>query len=236
MTDTQLAAEPWLRSHAGFTHAVVMGDIVGSEKASSTAQLHNIFNAAVDAANTEFAEALAAPLTITLGDEFQGLATSLSHGFAMISRVRYSLLAQGVACRFALGVAKIETPVDPTRAWNLLGPGLAQTREKLEAKRRPHAYRFHLPGEPVIEALLEAVGLALTVVEDDWTERQQEIALRLLPSQDLTTADLAREIGVTRRTVNKIRSAARLDFYESEWQALQTALAALDRSYGFGDA
>ncbi|HWE98758.1 MAG TPA: SatD family protein [Caulobacteraceae bacterium] len=235
MTGDEPTADSWPRTHTGFTHAVIMGDIVGSETAPSVTRLHQIFNAAVAAANEEFGEALVAPLTITLGDEFQGLATGLSLGFAIISRVRYTLLAQGVACRFALGIASIQTPVDPARAWNLMGPGLAQTRTKLEEKRRAHAYRFHLPSEPVIESLLEAVGLSLTLTEADWTERQREIALRLLPSLDLSTADLADEIGVGRRTVNKIRSAARVDFYAAQWQAIQTALEALDRSYGFAD-
>ncbi len=213
-----------------------MGDIVGSESAPSSTELHRIFNAAVDDANARFADDLVAPLTITLGDEFQGLATGLEAGFAIATHLRYTLLAQEVACRFALGVARIETPISRERAWNLMGPGLAQTRSRLDDKRRPHAYRFHLPGEPLAETLLEAVGLALTVIELDWTERQREIATSLLQAQDATAADLARRIGVTTRNVNKIRSAARLDVYDAEWQAMQTALKTLDRRYGFADA
>lgn len=228
-----LAAPP--PTTAGVTHVAVMGDLVGSGAAPSSARLHRVFNAAVDDANARFAEALAAPLTITLGDEFQGLAASLTAGFAIASFLRYVLLAQDVPCRFALGAARIETPVSGPRAWNLMGPGLAQTRAKLEDKRRPHAYRFHLPGEPLVEPLLEAVGLALTVIELDWTERQREVATSLLRAQDASGAQLARRLGVTARNVNKIRSAARLDVYEAEWQAMQTALAGLDRRYGFAD-
>ena len=59
------------------TYAVVMGDLVASEAASSRRALHRTFNAAIDTANAAFAAALASPLTITLGDEFQGLAGDL---------------------------------------------------------------------------------------------------------------------------------------------------------------
>lgn len=216
-----------------FTHVAVMGDIIGSESAASSARLYTIFNAAIDEANTRFATTLASPLTITLGDEFQGLAGGLAAGFAIATYLRYVLLAQDVACRFALGVTRIETPVSSARAWNLMGPGLAQTRAKLEDKRRPHAYRFHLPNEPLYETLLEAVGLALTLIERDWTERQREIATSLLKAQDASTETLARREGVTRRNINKIRAAARLDVHDAEWQAMQTALEGLDQRYGF---
>lgn len=221
---------------SGFTHVALMGDIVASGSAPSSRRLHEIFNAAVDEANVRFATSLASPLTITLGDEFQGLATGLSAGFAIASHLRYVLLSQGVACRFALGLTRIETPVSRERAWNLMGPGLAETRAKLGEKRRPHAYRFHLPGEPLYETLLEAVGLALTVIETDWTERQREIATSLLKAQGATTEALARRDGVTARNINKIRAAARLDVHEAEWQAMRTALKGLDEAYGFADA
>lgn len=220
---------------AAFTHVAVMGDLVASGAAPSSARLHAIFNAAVDDANQRFAARLASPLTITLGDEFQGLAASLQAGFAIASHLRYVLLAQDVACRFAVGVARIETPVSPARAWNLMGPGLAETRAKLGDKRRPHAYRFHLPGEPLYETLLEAVGLALTVIETDWTGRQRDVATRLLRAQDASTAALAKREGVTARNINKIRAAARLDVHEAEWQAMQSALEGLDQIYGFAD-
>ena len=50
------------------THAVLMGDIVGSERAPSMKAVHRVFNKAVADVNVANAAHIASPLTITLGD------------------------------------------------------------------------------------------------------------------------------------------------------------------------
>ena len=56
-------------------------DLVASTAHPDQRQLHRDFNRAIEAANARYADRLVSPLTITLGDEFQGLATSLRAGF-----------------------------------------------------------------------------------------------------------------------------------------------------------
>ncbi|TMV59141.1 hypothetical protein FGG78_35990, partial [Thioclava sp. BHET1] len=58
--------------------AVLMGDIVRSETSLAPDLLYARFNAAIDALNQDHAGSLASPLTITLGDEFQGLVCSMA--------------------------------------------------------------------------------------------------------------------------------------------------------------
>src|SRR4051794_24660165 len=113
------------------TCAVLMGDLIESEAAADVARLHMTFNRAIHHMNERTAESLVSPLTITLGDEFQGLFKTLSGGLRTMRQLRFELLAQHVPCRFALGVARLETPVATESAWNMMGPGLAQTRAKL---------------------------------------------------------------------------------------------------------
>ena len=230
-------SDAWTPARAAYTHAAVMGDLVSSGSAESAARLHAAFNAAVDEVNAARRGQLVSPLTITLGDEFQGLCACLSDGLAIVRALRLRLLDQDVECRFALGVVRIETPVNAERAWNMMGEGLSATRGRLSEKRHPNAYRFHLPGEDLVARLVEAVCYSLTLTERDWTRRQRQLALAVLASaalqSPLAPAELAAGLGLARRTYYKIRSAARLDFYVSQWSSVEAAMLELDRRYGF---
>lgn len=216
---------------ARFTHAVVMGDLVESETAASVPVLHAAFNAAVDAVNRRGAATLASPLTITLGDEFQGLARSLSQGLTVVRDLRRTLRAENVACRFVLGLVELKTPLNAEKAWNMMGPGLARARERLADKRDANAFRFSLPADAVTETLLDAIGAAITGVEARWTERQFTIVAESLAATVPDAAQAAR-LGIKPRTLYKIRRAAELDLYKREWTAVETALADLDQRYG----
>lgn len=213
------------------THAVVMGDLVGSEAAPSVRRLHADFNEAVRAVNRRRRKQLTSPLTITLGDEFQGLTQSLAAGLAVVRDLRTSLLADNVECRFVLGLVRLETPLNVQKSWNMMGPGLATARDKLVDKRHHNAYRFSLPDEPVLETLLDAIGLSITEAERGWTDRQFEIVGASMTRSD-QNAELAARLGIAENTLYKIRRAARFDFYQTQWEALDVAIADLDRRHG----
>lgn len=212
-----------------FSHAVVMGDLIGSQEAPSIPILHQQFNAAVDGTNSLYSDVLVSPLTITLGDEFQGLCINLEVGLQIIRELRARLLENGVPCRFVLGLVQLDTPINASRAWNMMGTGLAACRDRLEDKRDPNAYRFEVVNEPELQALIEAVGAGLTEIEVGWTGRQREI---VLASRELTAASLASRLGMSVQTIYKIRRAGRFDLYEGHWQALNLMMRKLDRSSG----
>lgn len=218
-------------SHRQYTHAVVMGDLVGSEKVSSPTRLHSLFNAGIESSNQTYRDLIVSPLTITLGDEFQGLCTSLQAGLGIVRFVRERLLSNGVDCRFALGVVKLETKLNPDHAWNMMGLGLSTTRERLSDKRNVNLYRFYLPDEDVVQRLVEAVALSISVTEAAWTDRQREIVLASIPAEQGNTG-LAQQLGISVRTLYKIQNAARLEFYKAQWSVIESTMAHLDRGYG----
>lgn len=205
----------------------IMGDLVRSEAACSPEALHKVFNAAIDEANRDYEQDLASPLTITLGDEFQGLCHDLQAGIFIVRQLRWRLLEAEAPCRFALGLVSLSTPLNTARAWNMMGAGLAETRAKLGDKRDENAYRFHLPGKAMTERLLEAVGLSLSAIEADWTPRQKAI---VLASMDAAAKgqSLARQFELSPGVFYKIRRAGRFDLYRTQWTAVTEALAALD--------
>ncbi len=202
-----------------------MGDLIASQLTTSVPLLHRQFNAAIDWANSTYASAVASPLTITLGDEFQGVCERFEVGLQIIRDLRGRLLADGVQCRFVLGAAKLETPVNSANAWNMMGSGLAETRRRLNDKRDQNAYRFELQDEPELQSLLEAVGSGLTDIERAWTDRQRQV---VLASRRSTASALAAQLGMSAQTLYKIRRAGHIDLYNRNWRALDMMMRRLD--------
>lgn len=209
-------------------HAVLMGDLVGSEHYGAPELLHRRFNAAIERQNRAHAAALASPLTITLGDEFQGLATSLVTAAQMAREIRLDLMSHAIDCRFAIGVVRLKTPLNESRAWNMMGSGLASTRERLNEKRANTLYRFDIPGHQAMETMLEASAAALTTLERSWTETQGQDIQALL--QGASPAEVARRRNVSVQNIYKVRTSGNFDLYVLLWDAIYEALADIDRS------
>lgn len=205
-----------------------MGDLVASETATAVKTLHNAFNKAVAAANRK--HALVSPLTITLGDEFQGLTSTLAEAWEIATGLRLRLLQDGLRCRFVVGVVRIETPINTQRAWNMMGPGLSEARDRLNQKQVESAYRFSVSGEETIESLLVAVGDSLTQIESGWTHTQ--LRYYAATRGERTNAKTATAVGITERALYKVLRAAHADFYGRQLNAITNALAALDKRYG----
>lgn len=211
-------------------YIAVMGDLVDSEKRRVRA--HEALNSAVDAANVLFHGIIASPLTITLGDEFQGLLRSYAAAAKVVRHVRYGLLARDVDCRFALGPVQLETPLNVAKAWNMAGEGLAATRDALMHKSGSASYRFLLPSDEVAETLINGLTHAIAQIEAGWTSRQRVYALAELFHGAQSVADVAAALKISRSVAYKLRRAARLDDYLDYWSAIEFALVRLDSRRG----
>jgi hypothetical protein len=210
--------------------AALMGDLVQSERTASMQQLHRSFNAAIEHQNQESREHLVSPLTITLGDEFQGLSQSLTSAMAITRDLRFRLLSSAIECRFAIGLVQLRTPPNPAVAWNMMGPGFGRTREKLNEKRAGSVYRFALTDDPFIEKMLEALGAGITAIERSWTEQQRHDIIALLAGA--TPAEIAKRRNVSVHSVYKVRTSGNFDVYVTQWHAIHEALARIDALHG----
>jgi hypothetical protein len=208
--------------------AVLMGDLVASRAAPSAERLHAAFNAGIAAFNADHGAALVSPLTITLGDEFQGLVRSLGEAFALMHAMRLHFMDEGVACRFVLGAATVETEINPERAWNMMGAGLSEARELLNDKDDPNAYRFSLPAAPLLQASLNTHGYTMTYVEELWTDTQRAYFSKALRRRDTTYVELAEAIGVSVRNLHNVLRAGHRELYERQLETIRPALARLD--------
>lgn len=211
-------------------YAVVMGDLVSSERAHPPEYLYDRFNAAINQQNTAFKASLASPLTITLGDEFQGLTISLATALLVARALRFQLLSDGIECRFAIGLVEPKTPVNTDRAWNMMGPGLARTRKKLNEKRAQSLYRFAVTDDALLETALEALGAGVTMIERRWTDQQRQDITALLAGA--SAADIANQRNVSVHSIYKVRASGDFDTYTMQSHAIQDILAHIDTLHG----
>lgn len=209
--------------------AVLMGDIVGSERHANPVALHARFNAAIERQNEALGSDVVSPLTITLGDEFQGLLSSLVAAAQAAREIRFELMRESIDCRFAIGCIDLKTKVNHERAWNMMGPGFARARARLDEKRSPSRYRFSIQQDALLETMLEASGASLTAIEQAWSEAQREDIIRLLKGASVAEVAHARNVSV--HNVYKVRSAGDFDLYVLQWNAINEVLVELDRRY-----
>ena len=207
-------------------YAVLMGDIVGSEQADALETLYQEFNSVIDQANEIYNDIIASPLTITLGDEFQGLFLNLRGAATVAREIRLRLMSRQIDCRFVLGMVDLKSPLNSTRAWNMMGVGLAQARERLNEKIPQNLYRFALPGRPTLETLLEALGAGLTSLERRWTFAQLHDISETLSGRSV--AEIASRRNVSVHSVYKVRSNGEMELYLIYWNAMLKALEAID--------
>lgn len=207
--------------------AVVMGDLVRSESSLPIELLHEHFNQAVENQNVAHAATLISPLTITLGDEFQGLTHTANQAIKIARDLRLELLVEGIDCRFVVGDVDIMTPLNPTNAWNMMGPGLARARKKLNQKKADQFYRFSIVQAPVTEALLDAIGAGLSTIERSWTDQQREDISALIGG--MSPAELSKRRNVSVHSIYKVRSSGDFESYTIQWNAIHDALIAFDQ-------
>ena len=122
---------------------ILMGDIIASRKYKGL-QLTQIFESLVSSCNSDLASGILSPYTITLGDEFQGVAKSLKSGIQSIFYFEETILRLGIdfKLRYVLHYGSIETQINREIAYGMRGPGLTKAREILELNRRNRP-RFH---------------------------------------------------------------------------------------------
>ena len=126
------------------TYTILMADIISSGYFEQE-HLMNDFKKAVNLINKRHKKHLISPLTITLGDEFQGIPESISSALEIIFDLEEMLIQQHFTfrLRYSLGQGVIDTPINTKVAYGMLGSGLTQAREALEALKHEHI-RFHV--------------------------------------------------------------------------------------------
>ena len=98
--------------------------------------------------NKKLENDIISPYTVTLGDEFQGIATSLHAAIKAIFFMQETVLRKGLAfkIRYVTVYGAIDTPINQLKAHTMMGAGLTKARKILTNKSRGELrFRFDLP-------------------------------------------------------------------------------------------
>jgi hypothetical protein len=164
---------------------ILMADIVGSSKRKAKTLMQD-FKKIVADTNRRNAINILSPLTITLGDEFQGVVKNSSAAIKIVFELEQRLLSvkKGFKLRYVIQEGEIETKLNKERAYEMLGPGLTEAREKLTAMKSAKT-RFQVSLQD--KELSEKLNLMLIVLQgitDKWTPVQQKIVAAFLEFGD----------------------------------------------------
>lgn len=127
-------------------HYILMGDIIRSSKYGAQ-KLRDDFMRVVSSCNAELEQNIISPYTVTLGDEFQGIAASLDAVVKTIFYMEEVILRRKLAfkLRYVAVHGSIDTSINRLKAYTMMGPGLTKAREILIDKRRGlPRFRFDL--------------------------------------------------------------------------------------------
>lgn len=204
---------------------VLMGDIVGSSGKDGAALMAN-FKEVIQFSNSTFSKQLLSPLTITLGDEFQGVVSDLKTAVEVIFYIDQLLITAKppFRLRYSMQYGPIDTPVNRESAHEMLGEGLTKARKGLEElKQRKGHYRMVTNDEKTDETLNGLFQLYDSIYSD-WSDRDREYLAAFLEKDDYKW--VSERLSKDPSTVWRKRISLKLDeFYTARKLILSTANA-----------
>ncbi len=163
-----------------------MADIVDSSKYPSK-KLATDFKMIVTRTNKDHPGWFLSPLTITLGDEFQGVATDLAAAVKAIFALEETIitLQKGFKLRYVVVEGVIDTPINPDIAYEMMGAGLTNARTMLnELKKSKSRFNVDLKDKRLKNILNNAYLVAQGFIDDWRAEKDYAIISGFLVSND----------------------------------------------------
>ncbi|MEP5612070.1 MAG: SatD family protein [Cyclobacteriaceae bacterium] len=148
---------------------VLMGDIIDSSNYPQSRMMDD-FKELIQFSNKEGGSSLLSPLTITLGDEFQGVVDSIDSGIKTIIDLEEQMITRNLdfKIRYVVYEGDIKTEINKKQAYEMLGPGLTNARKELNALKKSNSrFNFFLNKKSTASALNRIFKL-LQFFLDSW--------------------------------------------------------------------
>ena len=137
----------------------------------------------IKATNRNFEDELKSPLTITLGDEFQGVPASLNTCLDIIFHLEEALLLLNhpFEMRYVCVSGEINTPINPHIAHGMMGPGLTKARELLTRKSRSRPKYHTLIDEK--DRMRNQLFSALADIQSHWRKDDYKLIYHMINNE-----------------------------------------------------
>lgn len=192
---------------------ILMADIIDSDSKPKN-ELMTSMSSIVSQINSIFGNKILSPLTITLGDEFQGVISTSKSCIDIIIEIEERLLKATLQYRLRYVVlhGQIDTAINEKMAYQMLGSGLTKARKLIEEmKKLSSRFTFQGISKPK-DAVINQSFIVYQNIIDSWS-RQDE---RLLASEFITHRDykiVAEKTNKTRSQIWKREQSLRMDAY-----------------------
>ena len=169
----------------------LISDIIASRKMKEREQIQEILTSILNDINIRFKEAIESNLTITLGDEFQGIVNSAEAAFLIIDLISLRFqtrtkeeIGEEVTLRWGIGIGRLSTPIKNRKvSIGTDGPAYWHAREAIESVHQYNDYgqlnEKLASDQPEIDFLNSIIRLQ-NVIKNDWTMSQKQTALIIL--------------------------------------------------------
>ncbi|GAA0479787.1 SatD family protein [Alkalibacterium indicireducens] len=169
----------------------LISDIIASRKMKEREQIQNILTSILTDINKNFKGAIESNLTITLGDEFQGIVNSAEAAFLIIDLISLRFqtrtkeeIGEEVTLRWGIGIGRLSTPIKNRKvSIGTDGPAYWHAREAIESVHQYNDYgqlnEKLASDQPEIDFLNSIIRLQ-NVIKNDWTMSQKQTALIIL--------------------------------------------------------
>ena len=194
-------------------YLILMADMIGSRDRDQGIAM-DYFKSIVGFANKKCAESILSPLTITLGDEFQGVIKDTKGAIDILFELEENIIhaEADFKLRYILVEEQIDTPINPEIAYGMMGDGLTIAREGLgELKSSKSRFKFLLRDKEKSDILNKALFVYQSII-DNWSiEKDYKIVSEFLLVRDYKL--VAQELDKTRSQMWKREKHLQIEQY-----------------------
>lgn len=158
-------------------YTVIIGDVSGSKQLSGKHRFQTqlFIKSAILQINEEFASIIEAPLTITKGDEFQGLFSNLSSAFKIALALERLIFP--VPVRFGFGIGQVykmggRLPIE------MDGPAFHNSNAALQYAKKRKICSALSSNHNEIDTLVNTIFKLITAIKHRWNERHYKLYWR----------------------------------------------------------
>ncbi|WP_426092692.1 SatD family protein [Flavobacterium sp. DSR3-2] len=203
-------------------HYILMADIINSGKKEQKPLMEDFKNLIAEV-NQIYKADILSPLTITLGDEFQGVIKNLAASIQIILTLEENSIHNKLnfKLRYVLNQGEIETPVNEKIAYEMLGSGLTEARLKLNDSKYKK-FRFNIAIDDVLQqSILNDAFIIFENITDKWSlKNDYELASNFIQFKDYKI--VSEKMNKTRSLIWKREKSLHMESYNAAKNIIQT--------------
>jgi SatD family (SatD) len=154
-------------------HVILMADVIKSREEDPKLLMED-FKLLVNEANKKYKKWILSPLTITLGDEFQGILKNVKAAISIIIHFEEAIISKQLhfKLRYIVNQGEIYTPINTKIAYEMLGEGLTNAREQLGILKESKSRFLTILNNQKLSVVLNASFVVYQSIIDDWDSKR----------------------------------------------------------------